>query len=71
MKPGFLARSMAGNDKGRRYTVEEDMGKHVHSTGPKGRLCKKSKKHVQLIKKTKESYAACEEGKQKLCQKQM
>ena len=70
MKPGFLARSMAGNDKGRLYTVEEDMGRHVLLSGPEGRLFKKNKKHVQLIKKTKETYVAFEEGKQKLCQKQ-
>ncbi len=47
------------------------MGRYVLLSGPEGRLLKKNKKHVQLIKKTKESYAACEEGKQKLCQKQM
>ena len=70
MKPGFLARSLAGNDKGAVYEIQEDLGTHVLLLGPADRPFKKNKKHVQLIKKTKESYTACEEGKQKLCQKQ-
>ena len=49
MKPGFLARSLAGNDKGAVYEIQEDLGTHVLLLGPAGRPFKKNKKHVQLI----------------------
>ena len=66
MKPGFLARSLAGNDKGAVYEIQEDLGTHVLLLGPAGRPFKKNKKHVQLIKKTKESYTARGAGKRSI-----
>ena len=46
MKPGFLARSLAGNDKGAVYEIQEDLGTYVLLLGPAGRPFKKNKKHV-------------------------
>lgn len=52
MRPGFLAKSMAGNDKGTIYVIKEDAGEAVFLIGKNGRVIRKNKKHVQLIKKT-------------------
>lgn len=71
MKPGFLAKSLAGNDKGKIYVIKEDHGEYVFLLGKKETVTKKNKKHVQLIKKTKETYALREEGNKKICQNQM
>lgn len=58
MKPGFLAKSLAGNDRGRLYVIDEDCGESVLLSGQNGRRLRKNKKHVQLIKRTevKEKY---------------
>ena len=44
MTPGFLARSIAGNDKDKIYVISEDLGTYVS-------LLAENKKHVQIIKK--------------------
>ena len=45
MTPGFLARSLAGNNKDKIYVITEDLGTYVSL------LAEKNKKHVQIIKK--------------------
>ena len=43
MTPGFLARSLAGNDKDKIYVITEDLGTYVPLLAENGR--------VQIIKK--------------------
>ena len=49
MTPGFLARSIAGNDKDKIYVISEDLGTYVSLLAENGRVLRKNKKHVQLI----------------------
>ena len=51
MTPGFLARSLAGNDKDKIYVITEDLGTYVSLLAENGRVLRKNKKHVQIIKK--------------------
>lgn len=51
IKPGFYAKSLAGNDKGRIYAVKKDEGRFVLLNGGDGRVLRKNKKHIQVIKK--------------------
>lgn len=51
MTPGFLARSPAGNDKDKIYVITEDLGTYVSLLAENGRVLRKNKKHVQIIKK--------------------
>lgn len=54
MTPGFLARSIAGNDKDKIYVISEDLGTYVSLLAENGRVLRKNKKHVQIIKKRKQ-----------------
>ena len=54
MTPGFLARSLAGNDKDKIYVISEDLGTYVSLLAENGRVLRKNKKHVQIIKKRKQ-----------------
>lgn len=54
MKTGWLARSMAGNDRGRLYVIEQDCGEYVFLSDQDGKRLRKNKKHIQVIKKTNE-----------------
>ncbi len=54
MTPGFLARSLAGNDKDKIYVITEDLGTYVSLLAENGRVLRKNKKHVQIIKKRKQ-----------------
>ena len=53
---GMLCTSKAGHDKGKIYIIIEETGEYVYlSDGnlkPKDKEKKKSKKHIQVIKKT-------------------
>ena len=51
MTPGFLARSIAGNYKDKIYVISEDLGTYVSLLAENGRVLRKNKKHVQIIKK--------------------
>ncbi len=51
MEQGFLAKSLAGNDKGRIYVIKEDAGAYVFLLDESGRRLRKNKKHIQVIKK--------------------
>ena len=46
MTPGFLARSIAGNDKDKIYVISEDLGTYVSLLAENGRVLRKNKKHV-------------------------
>jgi len=56
MIPGWQARSLAGNDRGRVYVIKEDRGEYVFLLGPDNRVFRKNKKHIQVIKRTMNRY---------------
>ena len=43
MTPGFLARSIAGNDKDKIYVISEDLGTYVSLLAENGRVLRKIK----------------------------
>lgn len=51
MIPGWMAKSLAGNDKGKLYVIKEDRGEYVFLLDPVGRTLRKNKKHIQVIKR--------------------
>lgn len=54
MTVGWLARSLAGSDRGKLYVIEQDCGEYVFLLDENGKKLRKNKKHIQVIKKTKE-----------------
>ena len=58
MIAGWLAKSLAGNDKGRLYVIEQDCGEYVFLLDQNGKRLRKNKKHIQVIKKTKEKFTS-------------
>lgn len=59
MEAGWMAKSLAGNDRGKLYVIKADDGAYVLLSGENGRVFRKNKKHVQVIKKTKEDVTSC------------
>ena len=53
MIPGWLASSLAGNDKGKTYVITEDCGEYVFLVREDGKKLRKNKKHIQVIKREK------------------
>ena len=51
MNPGWMARSLAGNDKNKVYVIKEDRGEYVFLLDESGNVFRKNKKHIQVIKK--------------------
>ena len=51
MTPVFLERSIAGNDKYKIYVISVDLVTYVSLLAENGRVLRKNKKHVQIIKK--------------------
>ena len=51
MTPGFLARSLAVIDTYKIFVISEDLGTYVYLLAENGRVLRKNKKHVQIIKK--------------------
>lgn len=51
MTPGWKAKSLAGNDKGKVYVIAEDRGEYVFLLDEGGKTFRKNKKHIQVIKK--------------------
>ena len=49
LKKGWMAKSLAGNDRGRLYTVEQDAGTYVFLTDDTGKQIRKNKKHIQAV----------------------
>lgn len=52
MDSGWKAKSLAGNDKNKIYVIKEDCGEYVSLLDQKGKVIRKNKKHIQVIKKT-------------------
>ncbi len=50
LNPGWKARSMAGNDRGKIYVIKEDLGEYVLLIREDGNVLRKNKKHIQVIK---------------------
>lgn len=48
--PGWQAKSLAGNDKGRIYIIQADCGEYVFLIRGDGKELRKNKKHIQVIK---------------------
>lgn len=53
MNPGWMAKSLAGNDKGRIYVIKEDCGEYVFLADKNGKTFRKNKKHIQAIKRAR------------------
>jgi len=53
MIPGWMAKSLAGNDRGRIYVINEDSGEYVFLMDQNGKISRKNKKHIQVIKRRK------------------
>ena len=53
MIPGWQARSLAGNDRGKVYVITEDREEYVYLQKEGGKTFRKNKKHIQVIKKYK------------------
>ena len=51
MNPGWMARSLAGNDKNKVYVIKEDRGEYVFLLDESGKIFRKNKKHIQIIKR--------------------
>lgn len=54
MIPGWLARSLKGNDRGKIYVIKEDCREYVLLLHENGTVFRKNKKHIQVIKRTKD-----------------
>ena len=52
LNPGWKARATAGNDRDKIYDVKEDLGEYVLLVRGDGKLLRKNKKHIQVIKTT-------------------
>ena len=50
MNPGWHARSLAGNDRGKVYVISRDSGEYVFLLDERGKEFRKNKKHIQVIK---------------------
>ena len=53
LNPGWQARATTGNDKNKIYIVKEDLGEYVLLVREDGKLLRKNKKHIQVIKNIK------------------
>ena len=50
LKPGWRASVLAGNDRGKTYIIQEDLGEYVILIREDGKMLRKNKKHIQVIK---------------------
>ena len=48
MTPGFLARSLAGNDKDKIYVITEDLGTYVSLLAETGRVLRKNQRQGNI-----------------------
>ena len=51
LNPGWKATMLAGNDKGNVYTIKEDLGEYAILIREDGKVIRKNKKHIQVIKR--------------------
>ena len=69
MTPGWMAKSLAGNDRGTIYVIKEDCQEYVFLLDQSGKTLRKNKKHIQVIKrKTMNRHTG---GNKEVCQRQM
>lgn len=68
MLAGWRAVSLAGNDKGRVYVIKEDCGEYVFLSDENGKIQRKNKKHIQVIKNKANRHIG---GNEKICLRQM
>ena len=54
LNPGWKASVKAGNDKGNIYVIKEDCGRYAVLIGEDGKVLRKNKKHIQVIKNKKQ-----------------
>ena len=71
MKAGWQAKSLAGNDRGMIYVIKEDRGEYVFLLAENGKQLRKNKKHVQVIKTTKDDAMLSHRREFEVCPKQM
>ena len=71
MKAGWQAKSLAGNDRGMIYVIKEDRGEYVFLLADNGKQLRKNKKHVQVIKRTKDDAMLSHRREFEVCPKQM
>ena len=50
LNPGWKAIILAGNDRGNVYTIKEDLGIYAILIRQDGKVFRKNKKHIQVIK---------------------
>ena len=50
LRSGWQARVLAGNDKGKIYVIKEDLGEYAFLVREDGKLLRKNKKHIQVMK---------------------
>lgn len=53
LNPGWQAKVTAGNDKDKIYIVKEELGEYAVLVREDGKLLRKNKKHIQVIKNIK------------------
>ncbi|MBQ2426850.1 MAG: hypothetical protein II263_10180 [Lachnospiraceae bacterium] len=54
LKSGWQARVLAGNDRGKTYVIKEDCGEYAFLIRGDGKVLRKNKKHIQVIKRTRQ-----------------
>ena len=52
LKVGWHAKVLAGNDRGKTYVIKEDCGEYAFLIREDGRVLRKNKKHIQVIKRS-------------------
>ena len=53
LNAGWQAKVLAGNDKGKIYVIKEDCGEYAFLLREDGKVLRKNKKHIQVIKEQK------------------
>lgn len=53
LNPGWKASVLAGNDKGKIYVIKRDLGEYAELVREDGKVLRKNKKHIQVIKSNK------------------
>ena len=56
LKAGWQARVLAGNDRGKTFVITEDCGEYAFLIREDGKVLRKNKKHIQVIKRTRQQY---------------
>ena len=54
LKAGWQARVLAGNDSGKTFVITKDCGEYAFLIREDGKVLRKNKKHIQVIKRTRQ-----------------